>query len=330
MEADGVKDELAAMQLGESEDVNMADTDATDAGVITMDKVSLLQESVDKTALSMFNALRLLPAATEDDAKKQETKDAITTLANDVLKMVHETDALIDDLPGLDKTEAEQMEELRRLQIESEEEAQTLRQVAEEAERWMDRARDSLRVISETQKTMADIHGGRVLAGEDSEEDDDDEEEMSFQFNGFGSQSSVPRFAVPTVVAPSVGAEDEEDEESDEDNEMQIEGDGGGQREGGEGRRAGRSASDEEQDGNEKVKIPVTIHTTEKVVEETEEKPELWQVDESINGIEVMSNAFVGTVQPSLDATIHRIAELKESQRVQHGVFMEMWCMQVG
>ncbi|KAF1791883.1 Mediator complex, subunit Med21 [Phytophthora cactorum] len=128
MEADGVKDELAAMQLGESEDV------------------SLLQESVDKTALSMFNALRLLPAATEDDAKKQETKDA---LANDVLKMVHETDALIDDLPGLDKTEAEQMEELRRLQIESEEEAQTLRQVLKK-QRWMDRARDSLRVISET------------------------------------------------------------------------------------------------------------------------------------------------------------------------------------
>ncbi|KAG7382533.1 hypothetical protein PHYPSEUDO_004800 [Phytophthora pseudosyringae] len=148
MAADGVKEELAAMQLGVSEDVDMAD--AADAGVVTLDKVSLLQESVDKMALSMFNALRLLPAATGDDAKTQETKDAVTTLANDVLKMVQETDALIDDLPGLDKTETEQMEELRRLQIQSEEEAQTLRQVAEEAERWMDRARDSLRVISET------------------------------------------------------------------------------------------------------------------------------------------------------------------------------------
>eukprot|EP00644_Phytophthora_capsici_P008162 jgi/Phyca11/510432/fgenesh2_kg.PHYCAscaffold_60_\ len=128
----------------------MADADSAEAGVVTLDKVSLLQESVDKMALSMFNALRLLPAAKGDDANNQETRDAITTLANDVLKMVQETDALIDDLPGLDKTEAEQMEELRRLQIQSEEEAQTLRQVAEEAERWMDRARDSLRVISET------------------------------------------------------------------------------------------------------------------------------------------------------------------------------------
>ncbi|KAK1930467.1 hypothetical protein P3T76_014138 [Phytophthora citrophthora] len=149
MEADGVK-ELAAMQLGENKDVNMTDADSAEEGVVTLDKVSLLQESVDKMALSMFNALRLLPAAKGDDANNQETKDAITTLANDVLKMVQETDALIDDLPGLDKTETEQMEELRRLQIQSEEEAQTLRQVAEEAERWMDRARDSLRVISET------------------------------------------------------------------------------------------------------------------------------------------------------------------------------------
>ncbi|KAG7394576.1 hypothetical protein PHYBOEH_004994 [Phytophthora boehmeriae] len=140
-----VKEE--AMQIGESEDVAMTDAEENDAGVVTLDKVSLLQESVDKMALSMFNALRLLPAS---NASTQETKDAITSLANDVLRMVQETDVLIDDLPGLDKTEAEQLEELRRLQIQSEEEAQTLRQVAEEAERWMDRARDSLRVISET------------------------------------------------------------------------------------------------------------------------------------------------------------------------------------
>ncbi|KAG3013134.1 hypothetical protein PC128_g16369 [Phytophthora cactorum] len=163
---------------------------------------------------------------------------------------------------------------------------------------------------------MADIHGGRVLAGEDSEEDDEDEEEMSFQFNGFGSQSSAPRFAVPTVVAPSVGAEDEEDEESDEDNDdAELKVTEVDKEKGEKGEEPDEARQDEEQDGNEKVKIPVTIHTTEKVVEETEEKPELWRVDESINGIEVTSNAFVGTVQPSLDATIHRIAELKESQR---------------
>ncbi|TYZ68824.1 hypothetical protein PybrP1_011948 [[Pythium] brassicae (nom. inval.)] len=119
----------------------------SDVALLALDKVSLLQESVDKMALSMFNALRLLPVGSGDRA---ETATAIRSLADDVLRMVKETDALIDDLPGLDKTESDQLEELRRLQIESEEEAQTLRQVADEAERWMDRARDSLRVISET------------------------------------------------------------------------------------------------------------------------------------------------------------------------------------
>ena len=77
MEADGVKEELAAMQLDESDDANMTDMKEVNSGVVTLDKVSLLQESVDKMALSMFNALRLLPAATGDDSKKQETKDAV-------------------------------------------------------------------------------------------------------------------------------------------------------------------------------------------------------------------------------------------------------------
>jgi hypothetical protein len=81
MDADGVKEELAAMQLGESEDVTMADAEVAE-NVVTLDKVSLLQESVDKMALSMFNSLRLLPAATGEDAKTQETKDAVRSSVN--------------------------------------------------------------------------------------------------------------------------------------------------------------------------------------------------------------------------------------------------------
>uniref|UniRef100_K3X2M6 Mediator of RNA polymerase II transcription subunit 21 n=1 Tax=Globisporangium ultimum (strain ATCC 200006 / CBS 805.95 / DAOM BR144) TaxID=431595 RepID=K3X2M6_GLOUD len=142
MEVDApIKEEVGADALS---------VEPTEPTEIALDKVSMLQESVDKMALSMFNALRLLPASTGDEGSKEETAAAIRSLANDVLRMVKETDALIDDLPGLEKTESEQLEELRHLQIQSEEEAQTLRQVAEEAERWMDRARDSLRVISET------------------------------------------------------------------------------------------------------------------------------------------------------------------------------------
>ncbi|RLN51682.1 hypothetical protein BBJ29_007075 [Phytophthora kernoviae] len=261
MATDGVKEELAAMQIGESEDVTMTDAEENDAGVVTLDKVSLLQESVDKMTLSMFNALRLLPASTDDNANNQETKDAITSLANDVLRMVQETDVLIDDLPGLDKTEAEQLEELRRLQIQSEEEAQTLRQVAEEAA--VDGS--STRLIAchfgnshkKSRKVMADIYGGRVLAGEDSEEDDDDEEGQS--------------------------------EEATEGEKLQ--------------------------DETEEVKTVEVKQPVKEAPVVTEENAELWQVDESVNGIEVMSNAVIDTIQPSLDATIHRIVELKESQQ---------------
>ncbi|KAL3669390.1 hypothetical protein V7S43_005786 [Phytophthora oleae] len=170
---------------------------------------------------------------------------------------------------------------------------------------------------------MADIYGGRVLAGEDSEEDDEDEEEMSFQFDGFGTQSSpaAPRFAVPTVVAPPTGAA-EEDEESDEDGEevelqvkkvkektivakKELKGE----------EEEGEAQATEEQGKKEASNPPKVKQTSAQEPDTSEENRELWQVDKSVNGIEVMSNAFVDTVQPSLDATIHRIAELKESQQ---------------
>lgn len=46
----------------------------TEAAAVALDKVSLLQESVDKMALSMFNALRLLPAGGGD---REETATAV-------------------------------------------------------------------------------------------------------------------------------------------------------------------------------------------------------------------------------------------------------------
>ncbi|KAE9021212.1 hypothetical protein PR003_g12490 [Phytophthora rubi] len=164
---------------------------------------------------------------------------------------------------------------------------------------------------------MTDIYGGRVLAGEDSEEDDEDEEEMSFQFNGFGSQASpaAPRFAVPTVVAPPAGAGGEEDEEELqlklEEKAPQVEKQVTGEEE----EEDEDQEQEHEQEVTEKTKESDAKKTTEVISKKVEEPlQELWQVDGNVNGIEVMSNAFVDTVQPSLDATIHRIAELKESQ----------------
>ncbi|KAG6616989.1 Aspartate-semialdehyde dehydrogenase [Phytophthora cinnamomi] len=178
---------------------------------------------------------------------------------------------------------------------------------------------------------MADIYGGRVLAGEDSEEDDEDEEEMSFQFNGFGSQGppAAPRFAVPTVVAPPSGNGGEEDEESDEEEEAELqlkleektpqvekqvtgEEDEEENEEQGQGQEPSTQKAAEEVQHSEAKKVIGPVAEKE---EDEKQDQELWQVDENVNGIEVMSNAFVDTVQPSLDATIHRIAELKESQQ---------------
>ncbi|KAK1930466.1 hypothetical protein P3T76_014137 [Phytophthora citrophthora] len=184
----------------------------------------------------------------------------------------------------------------------------------------MNYSHKSLSFPSHTHCGMADIHGGRVLAGEDSEEDDEDEEEMNFQFNGFGTQSSpaAPRFAVPTVVAPPAGAgeEDEESDEDDEELELQVkktEEKTNEKKKEVEGEEDEDEATEEQE--KEEIKAPKAKQASAEQAATSYKKQELWQVDKSVNGVEVMSNAFVDTIQPSLDATIHRIAELKESQQ---------------
>ncbi|CAI5700649.1 hypothetical protein KXD40_005332 [Peronospora effusa] len=154
---------------------------------------------------------------------------------------------------------------------------------------------------------MADIYGGRVLAGEDSEEDGEDEEEMSFQFNGFGSQSSpaASRFATPTIAVASAGEDNEEDEENDEEEENEI---------------LKLKLEEKTKDllkevTHEEDKTRETEQAAKRDFDSLGTKQKLWHVDESVNGVEVMSAALVETVQPSLDATIRRIAELKESQQ---------------
>jgi hypothetical protein len=52
--------------------------DETTSVAIPADKVTLLQASVDKMALSMFNALRLLPATLGDDKAREENVAAVS------------------------------------------------------------------------------------------------------------------------------------------------------------------------------------------------------------------------------------------------------------
>ncbi|KAF1329578.1 Mediator complex, subunit med21, partial [Globisporangium splendens] len=372
---------------------------------VALDKVSMLQESVDKMALSMFNALRLLPASTGDEGSKEETAAAvrrmvhtpmayarrvdIRLLANDVLRMVKETDALIDDLPGLEKTESDQLEELRRLQIQSEEEAQTLRQVAEEA-------------VSKRAK-MADKYGGRVYAGEDSEEDEEEEIEYSFQFGGFGATQSsasaaatpsfslpaAPRFSIQAPAAVQTGSsaaggedsEEESDEEtgelerakpigappivapkvstpvatngkdSEEDDEEESDGDDAGVLRLNSIQLESKKVNAVPSTGSKVVSValetpaansvphvpkspvspatrqkqrPQHQHKSQQSAKKIEEDDAYWTLDASISGVDVMGDAILTRLQPSLDDSIHRIAELTENQQVardEHSIY---------
>ncbi|RHY13688.1 hypothetical protein DYB25_004325 [Aphanomyces astaci] len=119
-----------------------------------MDKVTVLQQCVDQMTLDMFNALRLLPPLdTEDDSNAEvvaEQLERIKGLAKDLLLSAKRTNEVIDTLPGLDKTEADQLEELRLLQLASDEEARNLLEAEAEALQWNARAHESLQVICDT------------------------------------------------------------------------------------------------------------------------------------------------------------------------------------
>lgn len=135
---------------------------------------------------------------------------------------------------------------------------------------------------------------------------------MSFQLNGFGSQSTsvASHFATSFVLTSAAGAEDEEFKESSEkDTDVALEA---------EMEQKMQEKMDEkvhkveEQDIDEEVTSLELKSAKVAIMADKEHLP--WQVDESLDGIGIMSDAFVDTVRPSLDATIHRLAELKESQ----------------
>ncbi|EQC35820.1 hypothetical protein SDRG_06574 [Saprolegnia diclina VS20] len=123
-----------------------------------MDKVSELQQCVDQMALDMFNALRLLPSIAKDASPEEvkEQRERVKGLARDLLLTAKKTNDVIDSLPGLDKTEDEQLDEMAKLQLASDEEARNLFEAEEEALLWNQRAQESLRVICDTRLKRSD------------------------------------------------------------------------------------------------------------------------------------------------------------------------------
>ncbi|CAM9307302.1 unnamed protein product [Discosporangium mesarthrocarpum] len=99
------------------------------------DSVSTIQDSVDRLALSMFDALRLIPLVDEagnvegDEAANDQAarspmemddtwRNRVKELANGVVMQAKKLEGLIEALPGADLSEEQQLEELSRLDAE--------------------------------------------------------------------------------------------------------------------------------------------------------------------------------------------------------------------
>ncbi|KAG5185324.1 hypothetical protein JKP88DRAFT_219300 [Tribonema minus] len=100
------------------------------------DQVSVMQDKVDQLALAMFESIRSLPdpaadpsfapefvvSAGQSDAQQQHGQqwiDAVAALSARVVAEARALDNMIETLPGMDKTEAQQLQELKELGEES-------------------------------------------------------------------------------------------------------------------------------------------------------------------------------------------------------------------
>ncbi|GLE10698.1 hypothetical protein PINS_up022915 [Pythium insidiosum] len=167
---------------------------------------------------------------------------------------------------------------------------------------------------------MADLgYGGRVLAGEDSEEDEE-EDEPAFLSVGFGSMASMaraasqPKFSIataPVVVTTSAGeaeeSEDDEDGDGIADSVVEV------------SASSALDVDDDEATAAElteprKDSAPTPPRAAVEPVRANGTNPH-WTVVDGMDGSAIMAHAVVSKLQPSLDATIRRIAELTDSQQ---------------
>jgi Subunit 21 of Mediator complex len=121
------------------------------------DAVSLLQDHVDLLALAMFDAIRLLPQAEAEPAPLpmfaglpiatcavQPWDSKVKALADKVVFEALTLDSMIDQLPGADKSELQQLDELRELAATSAKLQVELTERAAEARALMTKANTKL------------------------------------------------------------------------------------------------------------------------------------------------------------------------------------------
>jgi uncharacterized phage infection (PIP) family protein YhgE len=125
------------------------------------DAVSLLQDHVDLLALAMFDAIRLLPKEETGPAPLpmfaglpvatcavQPWDNKVKTLADKVVFEAQTLDSMIDQLPGADKSELQQLDELRQLAATSAKLQVELTEKAAEARALMTKANTKLDKLS--------------------------------------------------------------------------------------------------------------------------------------------------------------------------------------
>jgi len=103
------------------------------------DSLTILQNSVDRLAVNIFDALRLLPGNDVDE----EARDKIKSLAEAVNKQAKDISDQIDSLPGIDFTEEEQLAAMADLERQSQEHRKVLFRLHQEAETIADETKTS-------------------------------------------------------------------------------------------------------------------------------------------------------------------------------------------
>jgi Subunit 21 of Mediator complex len=123
--------------------------------------VSLLQDHVDLLALAMFDAIRLLPQAEADaplpmfaglavaTCAVQPWDSKVKALADKVVFEAQTLDSMIEQLPGADKSELQQLDELRELAATSAKLQVELTEKAAEARALMTEANTKLDELAE-------------------------------------------------------------------------------------------------------------------------------------------------------------------------------------
>lgn len=149
-----MKNEKTPSIFSSHDDLNQTlnvDTSVKDSPASSLDRVTQLQDHVDQLALGLFNALRLLPSSPSEEEEKAEDDgrmEQIKQLGSTVIQSMKSIEEMIHQLPGLDTTESDQIQELSQLEQLNKEAGLQFIESTKRAREWKVRAQASLKQIA--------------------------------------------------------------------------------------------------------------------------------------------------------------------------------------